>query len=309
MTLSTTNVSAEDRQLARIARRLAAAIEPVAAQVFFAPECQAAYVDLGFDPSPAVDGFGVPIPEPVSYLYSRGSALGDPVPAAVAAALGVFEPDEVSKSWCAARNLVSPKEIARARTEGAIRHLVRILGDNPAGLSEATALLQRAVATLPIAASPMSASLRDREPSDHPLGRMWQLAEVIREFRGEAHVSAWVAAGLTAPEILVLTEKYWGLEQFSYAPSRGWSMNALRNSVESLRMRGLLSPDDLTPAGSQTRDLIEVQTDRRMRPAVDALGESLATLITILRSWGNRIKEHRGYLHLGPHELAPRSAL
>jgi hypothetical protein len=39
---------------ARAARRLRDATEPLAASVYFAPECHDAYHRLGFDPSPGV---------------------------------------------------------------------------------------------------------------------------------------------------------------------------------------------------------------------------------------------------------------
>lgn len=38
------------------ARRLAAAIEPIAGQVYFSPECHKAYEALGFGPSPGTTG-------------------------------------------------------------------------------------------------------------------------------------------------------------------------------------------------------------------------------------------------------------
>ncbi|PRC48046.1 hypothetical protein C6A85_81830, partial [Mycobacterium sp. ITM-2017-0098] len=66
-------------------RILAGALEPVAGQVYFAPECHAAYAALGFAPSPgAIPGFGgsprsaltVAFPDPSAYFTSRGSVMG-----------------------------------------------------------------------------------------------------------------------------------------------------------------------------------------------------------------------------------------
>jgi len=42
-----------DEELRAKARKLAGAIEPFAGQVYFSPECHAAYAQLGFSPSPA----------------------------------------------------------------------------------------------------------------------------------------------------------------------------------------------------------------------------------------------------------------
>ncbi len=41
-----------DKHLEPRTRQLAAALEPVAAQVYFAPECHQAYEKLGFSPCP-----------------------------------------------------------------------------------------------------------------------------------------------------------------------------------------------------------------------------------------------------------------
>jgi hypothetical protein len=54
----------------RAATALATAIEPVAGQVHFSPECHAEYEALGFDPSPGMVG-RTAIPDRTAYLTSR----------------------------------------------------------------------------------------------------------------------------------------------------------------------------------------------------------------------------------------------
>src|ERR1700690_3856406 len=76
-------------------RSLAAALEPVIGQVFFSPECHAAYAELGFAPSPGLPGI-VALPDGPAYFTSRGSLLGQVRPGVVAAAFGVFKPELVS---------------------------------------------------------------------------------------------------------------------------------------------------------------------------------------------------------------------
>ena len=65
-------------------RRLWTLVEPLAAAVYFAPEANAAYASLG-----ALDGFWAP------YYASRGACLGETPALAVAAAFGVFNPDQM----------------------------------------------------------------------------------------------------------------------------------------------------------------------------------------------------------------------
>ena len=68
-----------------LARRLAAAIEPVAGQAQFSPECHANYEALGFAPSPGMVG-RTALPDKGGFFNSRGAVLGD-VPAEVVAAV------------------------------------------------------------------------------------------------------------------------------------------------------------------------------------------------------------------------------
>src|SRR3970040_682955 len=44
-----------------------------------------------------------------------------------------------------------------------------------------------------------------------PLGDLFRLGDRLREFRGDSHIAAWVAAGFDAVEIGLLTEPYWGI--------------------------------------------------------------------------------------------------
>src|SRR5258706_16429795 len=81
-----------DEIFRRRARTLAATLEPVVGQVFFSPECHAAYEKLGFDPSPGSFGNGVAAPDGPAYFTSRGSLLGQVEPEVVASAFGVFKP-------------------------------------------------------------------------------------------------------------------------------------------------------------------------------------------------------------------------
>src|SRR5205823_6174179 len=73
------------------ARRLWDVVEPIAANVYFAPEAHRAYRELGFDgPSRVVRG--IEFPNMVAYFTSRGACLGDGVSGhLVAAAFGVFK--------------------------------------------------------------------------------------------------------------------------------------------------------------------------------------------------------------------------
>ncbi len=127
---------------------------------------------------------------------------------------------------------------------------------------------------------------------------------MLREFRGDCHVNAWTAAGLDGCEISLLTEPYWGLPLRTYSRTRAWSQSDFDAAEERLVDRGWLREGLLTEEGRAERERIEVATDVQCRAIVDALGESLDELVTILARWGSAIRAARGYPEAGPHELA-----
>ena len=76
-----------------------------------------------------------------------------------------------------------------------------------------------------------------------PMGDFWRLGDYLREFRGDSHTAAWVAFGIDATEIGLLTELFIGLPMRSYIRTRAWSDEELDAAVERLQSRGLLDKD------------------------------------------------------------------
>lgn len=285
------------------ARALAGAIEPVAAQVYFAPECHESYAGLGFGGSPGSFA-GVAAPDGPAYFCSRGSLLGQVPGEVVAAAFAVFNPAVVVPAVAHGWSLTDAATIREVRTSGAVAQLRRILGDEPEGLERATALLSRAVEPLRAEGRPLFAGLRALGLPGDPLGDPWRLADMLREYRGDAHVAAWTSAGFDATEIGLLTEAWWGLGLRTYLRTRAWSAADLDAAEARLVERGLLSDGALSQAGRAEREAVEVATDASCRPAIEALGDDLDDLLGILRAWGSAIREQRGYPAAGPHDLA-----
>lgn len=59
----------------------------------------------------------------------------------------------------------------------------------------------------------------------------------------------------------------------------------------------------MSQQGRHAREQIEVVTDDQMRPALDALGNDIDELFDILAPWGKEIRDAKGYLGAGPHDL------
>lgn len=284
-------------------RALAAALEPFSAQVYFAPECHSAYEGLGFAASPGKLG-EVHLPDSPAYFCSRGSILGQVPGEVVAATFGVFNPDVVVPAVRYGWTLTDAKTIQAARTEGSVAQLRRVLGGEPAGLTRATELLQRAGDRLRPEGRPLYAGLLSQGLPDDPLGVAWRLADRLREYRGDCHIAAWTSAGFDATEIGLLTEPYWGLPMRTYVRTRAWTDDQLDTAEERLTSRGFVKNGALTAEGRSEREAVETATDLACRPLVDNLGDDLDELLSILGGWSKGIQATGGYPMSGPHELA-----
>jgi hypothetical protein len=272
--------------------------------VYFSPECHAAYATLGFAPSPAELG-GVALPDGPAYFTSRGSLLGQVCPHVVAAAFGVFKPEVVVAGVEQGWSLTDADTIFDARRTGAVAQLVRVLGPADGTVGRVADLLDRAVAPLRPEGRPLFAGLRSRwdDPRD-AWTRVFHLGDMLREFRGDAHVAAWTSAGLDPVEIGLLTESYIGLPLRSYIRTRAWNDAELDAAYDALGTRGWLRDESLTDEGRTAREAIEHTTDRALLPALEALGDELDALLDMLEPWGRAVRAAGGYIG-GPIDLWP----
>lgn len=272
------------------ARALSSAIEAFAGQVYFAPECHRGYAALGFAPSRATSR-GVERPDGPAYFCSRGSALGQAPGEVVAAAFAVFNPAVVVPSVAYGWTLTDAPTIRAARTEGSVAQLRRVLGAAPDGLDRALALLRRAVDGLSVAGKPLFAGLVAEGLVGDPLTDAWQLADQLREYRGDAHVNAWTAAGFDGVEIGLITELYRGFPPRSYVRSRAWADDELSAGEDRLAQRGLVRGGVLTDAGRACRESVETATDAVCVPILANLGDDLGELVELVGGWSKRLRD------------------
>ncbi len=290
---------------APIARRLAALIEPVIGQVYFSPECHANYQALGFGPSSGFAG-STALPDGPAYFTSRGSVMGHVPGDVVAAAFGVFNPQAVVPAVAYGWTLTDAATICTARDNGALAQMSRVLGDDAPGRQRAGELLSRMTAQLRPEGRPLYAGLRSLPVPDHPWGQVWREGDRLREFRGDSHTAAWVAAGVDPIEIGLLTEGFLGLPFNSYVRTRAWSQADISRTLASLTERGLIDGQGLTSAGRILRESIEAATDAQMTSALAVVGDEIHELFDIIRPWGKAMRSAGGYLSAGASDLANR---
>jgi hypothetical protein len=290
--MPTTAATDEVRDGARLLARL---IEPLVGQVYFAPECHARYQALGFNGSPGEIAGGVALPDGPAYFTSRGSALGQAPGELVAAAFGVFNVEAVVPSVTFGWGLTDAATIADERLAGGVEQLERILGASPEGVEGANELLARAVAPLEPWGRALFAGTLSQPLPGTPLGDLFRLGDRLREFRGDSHIAAWVAAGLDATEIGLLTEPYWGMPSRTYIRTRAWSDAQLDAAEIRLEAAGHLANGTLTDSGRVFREAIELATDSQLAPAIQALGDDLPELAALLQPWGEAVMAAGGY--------------
>lgn len=285
----------DQRELSWTARRLRDLTEPLAASVYFAPECHTNYEGLGFGASPGSFG-GVAGPNFEAYFVSRGACLGQVPGEVITAAFGVFNPDYVVPTVTTAWTKAGPEALLQARLDGQRAQLVRLLGEAPAGCARATELYLRAADALSLSGRALFSGLRAVGLAGDPVGDLWRAADMVREGRGDSHIAAWCANGLDPVEISVLTELWWGLPHKSYSRTRGWTDEHLDGAAERLRSAGYLdASSNLTEAGRELRRKIEADTDRQDAPMVRALGDDAAELFAIVEPWREAIFAGKGY--------------
>jgi hypothetical protein len=246
-------------------------LEPIHAVTYFAPEAATAYRDAG------LRGFWR------GYFAGRAAPLG-PVPAApILACFFSFAPAMVNRALPAVWELITPERALQARAAGAVAALTRINEIDRDDLDEANELLDRAVGGLDHSGRVLGAVNAAVARPDDPYARLWRGATIIREHRGDGHVAALVAVGLTPCETLA-----WrcanDLDRGVVQPARGWTDEEWAAGEADLASRGWLDSDGRpTAVGVASFDDIEQRTDRTAAPAwagvdVDRLAELLTPL-------------------------------
>jgi hypothetical protein len=298
----------DDTELSARARALAGVLEPFAGQVYFSPECHERYTALGFAPSRGSFGGNVAAPDGPAYFCSRGSVMGQVPGQVIAAAFAVFNPAVVIPLVTFGWTLTDAATICDERTAGATAQLARVLGPKPDGLERANELLGRAVEPLRPEGRPLYAGLASLGLPGELLADTWRRADMLREYRGDAHTASWTTAGFDATEIGLLTELWWGLPMRTYIRTRAWSDDELTAAEACLADRGLVADGGMTEAGRAAREAVEQATDRHCRPIVEALGDDFDELVGIMGPWGRAIRDAGGYPASGPHDLAAATA-
>jgi hypothetical protein len=191
----------------------------------------------------------------------------------VAATHYSFSPAMVAGHVPAIWATATPRQVLDARLRAMDRTL-RALFDRASELKEAAELAVQAAESADLAHRPLAAANLDLPWPDEPHLALWQAYTVLREHRGDGHLTALRAAGLDGCEALVSFAAIGAAPADTFA-GRGWSAEEWEAARDRLARRGLVDADGTaTPAGHALRDQVERLTDELAAGPWQALGEA-----------------------------------
>lgn len=252
--------------MTRSARSLWTSLETLHDVTYFAPSVTAAGKALG------LSGFWM------TYFAFRAAPFGAVDSPVVVASFAGFQPAMVARAIPAAWSIAAPDACLRVRAT-ASAEVLRDLGLADDAASAALALLTPAVAAADSTGRPLFAANKALPVDDDPAKALWQMAGTIREHRGDGHIAALVARGLTGLQAHVLQVAGGRLTPERVRAIRGWTENEWESAHAQLHARGLVHepPDQLalTAAGRTLLDDLEATTDDlSWRHCLAPLGES-----------------------------------
>jgi hypothetical protein len=203
---------------------------------YFHPDTLAQGKELG------LDGFRF-------YFLGRGGVLGDVDPAVVVAAFGYFSPGVVELMWDSAKQIMDPREAARAYLACADRFGTAHLG-GVEGLDGFNDAAETIVGSVDRSALPLFAGVAAEPLPDDPAARAYRNVCNLRELRGSVHLLAIVATGVSP-----LTAH--AIRRPGDVTSFGWE-----------------SAPDISDEDRALLDLADELTDRLLVPAVEALTDA-----------------------------------
>jgi hypothetical protein len=252
-----------------LVRRAHHATNSLHSLIYFAPEAETRFCDLGLEAGR------------MCYFAGRSAPMGAVGPGVVTATFYNFSPALVAQSIPRAWDLASPAAVIDARFAAVDAVLPRLLGPDliaSADMATMVGLVREAASACSVEGRPLYAGHADLDWPSGPHLELWHGLSLLREYRGDGHIAALVAAGLSGIEALVThTATGQGFLPGFARSSRGWSQDDWDGAVGRLTARGLLDSDGaLTADGLEVRGQAERETDRMAAPPWQRIGDERA---------------------------------
>jgi Helix-turn-helix family len=253
-----------DDPITSLPRRLWQVVEPIHAVVYFADEPADAAKAVG------LKGWWM------GYFAGRAAPMGAVGAAVVTATFYGFEPSMPARALPDAWALADPQVVLASRLEATSSALRNHLGDGLLGaVADVGDLVAEAadVARADVAGRPLAAAWASVARTGDPVADLWLDTAVLREHRGDGHVSACVASRLGPLEANVLLATTGLTDRALVLRARGWSEEDWDATVAGLHDRGLVTvPVAATTGGAALRREVEAATDQLAAGPTDAVG-------------------------------------
>jgi hypothetical protein len=269
------------------ARKTWATLEPVHAMIYFSPEATAAYAEIGLTGASG-------------YFASRSAALGAVPAGVVVATFFNFNPVLVRKALSGAWDTTDPAAALAARTSAVDATLRRTAGDllGTPEVARAARLARVAAeaACDDLAGRPLFAAHAALPWPDAPHLVLWHAQTLLREYRGDGHIAALVAAGLSGIEAFLTHQATGDPMSKALRASRGWPEEQWRAAADGLRERGWLADGAepvLSDDGARWRAEVERVTDERAAAPYAHLGaDGCAELRALARPLSRAVRDN-----------------
>lgn len=246
-----------------VARRFWQLTEPIHAVVYFSPEPIAAMREAGYR------GYWM------GYFAQRSAPLGEVPPEVVHALFYNFSWERVSAALPDAWTFASPEIALVERRVSASAALRRQLGDlmGTEDFAHAVDLLERAALAAPFEGRALYAANRALEVPTDSVERLWHACTLLREHRGDGHIAALLAAGISGRQSHVLQALTSGSPRRVYEIARDFDDAEWVRLLRGFQARGLAENSGLTSSGRDLKAGIEATTDRLAADAYATLTE------------------------------------
>lgn len=247
------------------------AYEPVHATCYFHPSFAAAMVESGL-----TGGWN-------GYFAGRAFPLGSTPPQVVTALFYGFAPAMVARAIPKIWTRITPDAVRHARLAAAETVLAEYAGAGSTDdLRRVTDNLERVVDSLACDGRALAGAWRSVPRPSSLFGRLWLATTVLREHRGDGHVIAATACGLTGLAASITHVATGLVNRAVLQQNRGWTDAEWVAAVELLRDRGVLAADGtLTTAGRALRERVEQVTDRLAADQVRMLDDAAWTMAVL----------------------------
>ncbi|WP_099024372.1 SCO6745 family protein [Mycolicibacterium palauense] len=254
-------------------RRLWRAYEPVHAISYFHPRFAAVMAETG------LTGWWN------GYFAGRAAPLGPTPPQVVTALFYGFAPAMVARAIPKIWTRIAPETAVQARLTAAESVLSeQACAGSAEDLRRVTDNLERVVDALAFDGRALAGAWQSVQRPSSLLGRLWLATTILREHRGDGHVIAATASGLTGLEAAITHIAAGQVNRDVLQPSRGWSDEQWEAARCALGERGVLADDDtLTSRGTSLRDRVEDITDQLASATVHALDDAAWTIDILTR--------------------------